>query len=70
MPEKTMKTSHVTSSQPSARSGGTSRRPNCHGVGLPAVMRASSQAERISAPSWKKVPVIVTPGGGSPALTS
>ena len=65
-----MNATHVPISQPSARSGATVRRPNCAGVGRPAVSRASSQAERISAPSWKNVPVIVTPGGGSPALTS
>src|SRR4051812_19172791 len=46
------------------------RKPNCAGVGAPAVSRASSHAETISPASWKNVPVMVTPGGGSPAVTS
>ena len=70
MPENAMNATHAPSSHPRARSGATGRSPNCAELGEPAVSRASSHAERISAPSWKNVPVIVTPGGGSPALTS
>ena len=69
-PEKAMKATQVPTSQPNARPGTTRRSPNCAAVGAPAVSRASSHAETISAASWKNVPVIVTPGGGSPASTS
>ncbi len=70
MPEKARNATQAATSQPTARPNATRRSPNCAAVGEPAVSRAISQADRISAPSWKKVPVIVTPGGGSPASTS
>src|SRR5215217_8497722 len=69
IPENAMNATQAASIQPTPRSAATERSPNCAGVGLPAVSLASSQADTISAPSWKNVPVIVTPGGGSPAST-
>ena len=68
--EKAMKATHVAASQPIPLSADSRRRPKSAAVGGPAVSRASSHAERISPPSWKNVPAIVTPGGGSPASTS
>ncbi len=60
-----MKLAHVSTSQPSAGSARGRRRPNCAGVGRPAVSRASTSAATTSAMSWAKTPPMVIPGGGS-----
>ena len=65
-----MNATQAANSQPTAVAQRDPAQAEVRADGRPAVSRASSTPTGSAPTSWKNVPVIVTPGGGSPASTS